>query len=211
MLNGIITIDGFAGCGKTTISKHVSQRLGIPFFDSGLLYRYISYVIISRNINDYSKVLDYLSKIRINKDGSIYEIQQFESVLRNDIVDSNVSRISARPDIRHFVNNLIRNAFTNKAAVLNGRDIGTSVFPNAELKIFISATIEKRISNWERGQLAMNRRVDVSLRKDEINKLVRRDNEDLSRAQGRIVCPSDAYVFTLDENSIDEIESFIIN
>lgn len=186
----IVAIDGPAASGKSTTARAVADALGFEHIDSGALYRAVTLIALELpeppeqwRAEDLAARAGALgvSLARSSAAGTLDVMVQGKSVgarLRGDAVTREVSRVAAMGQVRDFVNRLIRDAAPNGGVVLDGRDIGTAVFPDAEVKVFLVADPEERARRRlaERG-LASDPK-DVRL---EAEALVRRDDRDASR------------------------------
>ncbi|TXT47800.1 MAG: cytidylate kinase [Spirochaetes bacterium] len=145
----IVAMDGPAGCGKSTIAKLLSQRLGFLYINSGNIYRAIAWASIEQAIPlesvDTLVALARALSIAYESDGSIcIGTKCLSAELRSAAVDAIVAQVSAIPEIRVVVNRIVRNAAENRDAVVEGRDMTTVVFPDAQAKFFIDASVEER-------------------------------------------------------------------
>ncbi len=153
----IIAIDGHSSCGKSTMAKALAKKLGYVYIDSGAMYRVVTLVAlrngwISNKVPDKRKVIDGLKDIRISfqwdeKKGmntTFLNGENVEDEIRRLEVSENVSPISTIADVREEMVRQQRENGRNKGIVMDGRDIGTVVFPDAELKIFMTASPEIR-------------------------------------------------------------------
>ncbi len=153
----IIAIDGYSSTGKSTFAKLVAKGLGYIYADSGALYRAITYFAYTNGFIDEKGNVDKenLQKVimnitvsfRTNKKGesrTLLNGTDVERQIRTLTVSNNVSRIAEIPYVRSFVNMQLRSMAVDKGLVMDGRDIGTAVFPNAELKIFMTASEQVR-------------------------------------------------------------------
>jgi cytidylate kinase len=153
----IIAIDGHSSCGKSTMAKSIAQELGYIYIDSGAMYRVVTlYALRKRLINngvpDAEKLIAELKNIKITfkwdeisgKNTTFLNGENVEEEIRRLEVSENVSPISTIAEVRHEMVKQQRENGTNKGIVMDGRDIGTVVFPAAELKIFMTASPEIR-------------------------------------------------------------------
>ena len=144
-----IAIDGPAGSGKSSVSKLVAKNLGFTSIDTGALYRAVAYYfksneISEENIKSALKNIDLKAK---NIDGKFNVFLSGENVtdkIRGEEISKMTSKISKCPEVRNFLLELQRNLAKNENCVMDGRDIGTVVMPNAEIKIFLTAAPETR-------------------------------------------------------------------
>ena len=147
-----IAVDGPAGAGKSTVAKLVAEKLGMLYIDTGAMYRTVTYAVISNNIDvaDTPKIIEMLNKIDIKfvKENDSIKIYlnntDITDKIRNKEIDENVSVISAVPEVRDFLIKYQRELSENYDVILDGRDIGTVVFPDADFKFYIDASVEVR-------------------------------------------------------------------
>ncbi|WP_027359784.1 (d)CMP kinase [Desulforegula conservatrix] len=208
----LITIDGPAGAGKTTVSRSLAARLGYKYVDTGALYRAIAFEAISRNIpqddsNALEKIFPKLDiKLKTEANGSPKILNGHKDItefVRSPEVSMAASKISAMPAVREFLLDLQKNLGNEKEAVFEGRDMGTVVFPNADLKFFLDADIEAR---------AMRRFGDLGGTHplDEIREDIRtRDENDRNRAIAPLKQADDAVVVDSTNMSISEVVEFM--
>lgn len=149
----IIAIDGYSSTGKSTLAKLLAKELGYIHIDSGAMYRAITLFALKNDLIDNEiELIKQLPKIKIHfeinpktdKNEIFLNNENIEQEIRDMTVSSNVSLIAKIPEIRTFAVNLQRKMSENKRIVMDGRDIGTTVFPNADLKIFLNASAEER-------------------------------------------------------------------
>ena len=139
----VIAIDGPAASGKGSLAKKLAAHLGYDFLDTGALYRRVALKVLSKNIDpeDISGVIEAARELSAEL-GNDYD----DSALRSDNVGSTASKIAQIPEVREILIDFQRDFAKNaqKGAVLDGRDIGTVICPNADIKLFITASLEKR-------------------------------------------------------------------
>jgi cytidylate kinase len=153
----IIAIDGHSSCGKSTMAKSIAQELGYVYIDSGAMYRVVTLYalrkgLIENGVPNVEKILNELDNIKITfqwdkksgRNTTYLNGENVEDEIRQLEVSQNVSPISAIAEIRHEMVKQQRENGRNKGIVMDGRDIGTVVFPEAELKIFMTASPEIR-------------------------------------------------------------------
>ncbi|WP_321368691.1 (d)CMP kinase [uncultured Draconibacterium sp.] len=205
----IIAIDGHSSCGKSTMAKSLAQRLGYVYIDTGAMYRVVTLVAlrngwIENKIPDTQKVIDGLKDIKITfkwdeeagKNTTFLNGENVEEEIRQLEVSENVSPISTIAEVRHEMVRQQRENGKNKGIVMDGRDIGTVVFPDAELKIFMTASPEIRA---QRRYLELTEKGDnVSF--DEILANVKgRDKIDSTRAVSPLKQATDALILDNSE------------
>ena len=148
MENFIVTIDGPAGSGKSTIAKIIANRYGLTYLDTGAMYRMVALYILENDIpvEDISKIISSLDAIDIDiKDNRfILNGRDVSKEIRTPEVAGIVSNVAAIKEVREKLVDLQRAVSIGKKVILDGRDIGTVVFPKAELKIYLVASPEER-------------------------------------------------------------------
>ena len=148
----IVAIDGPAGSGKGTVTEIISKKLGLVNIGSGSAYRCVALETIKRDIKveETKKIIDMLNEINIEfkleagKDVIYLNGENVTTRIREKDVASIVSQVSAIKEVRFKLNDIFRNCAKNKDVIMEGRDIGTYVFPNADVKIYLDATPEER-------------------------------------------------------------------
>lgn len=198
--NIIIAIDGPAASGKGTIAKKLSEYFGLPYLDSGLLYRIVASEVISQNIDPLEKrlVIDHVKKINFGKSNL--------TNLRNDNV-SHVASITAQyQEVRDILLSYQR-SFASNGVVMDGRDIGTVVFPNADYKFYITATLEERTNRRFLELFEQNSELDRNIVKNDINN---RDQRDMLREIAPLAIADDAIEVDTTFMKIDDVIDFIV-
>lgn len=151
----IITIDGYSSCGKSTLAKALAKKLNYIFVDSGAMYRAITLYFLRNNISLSHKeqIVDALQHIHLSfhrnlqsGDNEVFlNAENVSSLIREMNVSNQVSEVAASKEVREYAVMQQQKMGKNKGLVMDGRDIGTTVFPNAELKIFMTADVETRV------------------------------------------------------------------
>lgn len=214
----IIAIDGYSGCGKSTTAKLVSERLNYLYIDTGAMYRavtlyFLEHFIALSNPKEVAKALDSIQlQFHANPVTQANEIflngLNVETEIRKMYVSEQVSHVSALPEVRHMLVEQQRKMAKKGGVVMDGRDIGTNVFPNAELKIFVTADIEVRAARRQQELLEKGQEVDL----DEIvQNLEERDRIDTSRKQNPLIKAEDAYILDTSYFTIEEQVDFVVN
>lgn len=152
----IVTIDGWSSCGKSTMARQLAKELDYIFIDSGAMYRAITLYFTRNNVNlqNSAEIVEALSRISLefifNPSNGNNEIwlngENVETFIRDIAVAEKVSAVATIKEVREFAVAQQQKIGTNKGIVMDGRDIGTAVFPNAELKIFMTADVEVRVA-----------------------------------------------------------------
>ena len=195
----IVAIDGGAGSGKGTIAKGISKEFNFSYFDTGIIYRGLALKTISK----YGK--DFIKKDAISE-ANIFDINSVnESEIRNPLIDKYSSIIASIPEVRNIVVNIQRN-FSKKSKgykgiVVDGRDIGTVIFPNANLKLFISASLEERAKRRFSDFLDKNEKISYN---EVIKQLQKRDQRDKERSVAPLVAAKDAHLIDTTGINIEE-------
>ena len=167
----IITIDGWSSCGKSTLAKQLSKELGYTYIDSGAMYRAITLYFLRNHIDwtKHSQVQEALKNITLgfrsnhkNGQSEMYlNDENVEYVIRDLVVAEKVSEVAAIKDVRSFAVAQQQLMGEKKAIIMDGRDIGTVVFPNAELKIFMTADNAIRVARRFKELYAKNPNVTI--------------------------------------------------
>ena len=196
----IIAIDGPAASGKGTVASKLAKIFNLPHLDSGQLYRHIAYQAIKSAIhpNNKSALLELTNKV-------VFDISEIED-LRNDEISTVASIISQYSEIRDQLIEYQRD-FASNGAVVDGRDIGTIIFPNADYKFYITASLDERT---ERRYLQLkkdNAEIDRNNIKNDINN---RDLRDINRKIAPLKKAEDAIEIDTTEMKIDDVIDFIV-
>ena len=213
-----IAIDGPAGAGKSTIAKAVSQKLGFIYVDTGALYRSIGLYALNqgKNTANRAEVSALLPEIQVKiryLDGTQHVYLNGEDVsddIRKPPVSMAASNVSAHPEVREFLLNLQRQFAKESNVVMDGRDIGTVVLPQADIKIFLTASSEERARRRYNELIEKGEQVDFDKIHEEIKQ---RDYNDSHRAIAPLKQADDAILVdttecTLEE-SIEQLETVI--
>ena len=205
----IISIDGAAGTGKTTVGIKLAKELNYQFLDSGKIYRAYTYKMINKNILKTIDIINQLSTTKIeykylsNKEILSLDGENVSDKLHSKQVDNYVSDISKIPEIRVKMTELQRE-IAKKNFIVVGRDIGTVVLPNAELKIFLTASIE------ERARRRYNERKNENI--DDIEKSIRnRDYIDSTRKVAPLKIPKNAIIIDTENKNVNKVSQEILN
>jgi len=204
----VVAIDGPAGAGKSTVAKIVANRVDIEYVDSGAIYRAITKKMLDSNIKieDYSKIEELLKDINISLlNGKIFiNGEDLTPFLRTKEVTELVSPVSNNVAIRHKVNEFLNEYSKNKSIIMDGRDIGTVVFPNADFKIYLDASLEKRSQ-----RRFLEKTTNMSL-DDIAHSIKKRDDNDKNKSFGALKVASDAIYLDTTDLSVDEVVDNIL-
>lgn len=205
----IVAIDGPAASGKSTSAKLLAKELGFLYLDTGAMYRCVSWAVIKDEIdlsND-RQLLNFLKIFKIDlkntgNDSSFYvNNKDVTDLIRKSNISQRVSEVSAIPDIRDFMVDIQRNYAKSENCVMEGRDIGTVVFPKAEVKFFIIASDEVRAKRRKLELESLGEKKSLSELIDEIR---RRDDFDSNRGHSPLKKAFDAIEIDTTDLSIDE-------
>ena len=212
----IIAIDGPAASGKSTTAKMVAKKLKMTYLDTGAMYRALTLALLRSNIDldDYDSVCKLVDELKLDiyaQEGKIVVILDDEDVsqaIRSMPVTKNVSAVSAMKYVREAMVEIQRNIGKKTDCVVEGRDIGTVVFPDAELKIFMVADIKMRAERRLKELLEMDEKSSLQ---EVIWDLKRRDEKDSSRAHSPLQKANEAIEIDTSMLSIDQQVEKIIN
>lgn len=211
MTNFSVAIDGPAGSGKSSISKLVAAKLNFTHIDTGALFRAVTLYVLENNIplEDEDKY-DFLDKIEINyKDNAIYlNGRNVSEDIRTDIVTKNVSAVSRLKVVRDKMIVLERKAASSGYVLMDGRDIGTVVLPNADVKIFLTASAEARAERRYK-ELCEKGITDITY-EGVLADIIERDRKDSSRAIAPLKKADDAILIDTTSLTIAEVCGKII-
>lgn len=218
MKNLVIAIDGHSGCGKSTTAKAVASKLGFKYLDSGAMYRAVTLYFLKHEINyqDIQEVAKALENITLdfvfNQAKQRYETMlndvNVEDEIRKSSVSDKVSEVSAIPEVRYALIDKQRQLAGNGSIVMDGRDIGTTVFPKADLKIFMTADIKVRA---RRRKIDLQNLNDQSGLDDIIANLKERDYKDMNRKVSPLRKADDAITIDTSELTFAEQVNKIVH
>ena len=210
----VISIDGFASTGKSTLAKLLAKKLSISHIDSGSIYRAVTlYALENKFLSNNKILLEKLVSSLSNSDISLKENrdgifimyvnnEDVEDKIRGSKVSKHVSEVAKYEEIREFVLRIQRNISKNKSIVMDGRDIGSFVFPNADVKFYVDASIKTR-SERRYNQLKEKEK-HLSIREVE-NDLLNRDNIDRTRKKSPLIIPKNSLVINNVNRTIDDV------
>ena len=189
----VIAIDGYSGTGKSSTAKQVATRLGYTYIDSGAMYRAVTYFFLQNGIDssDVNQVNAKLDQCSITFDGSsiLLNGENVDHQIRTMEVNQNVSKVSAISEVRHKLVEQQRKMGEQKGVVMDGRDIGTVVFPKAELKVFMTADMDVRTERRRKELVKKGMNEDLEVIKANLKE---RDRIDSTRADSPLKKADDA-------------------
>ena len=222
MLNKIIiAIDGTSSTGKSTIAKRLAKRLKYVYIDSGAMYRALTFYAIqkdyiSKTHFDVNKLINDLPNIYIDfkesKETNKFEVHlngmSVEKHIRSLSVSNLVSKVATIGKVRKQMVKVQHSLGLNKGIVMDGRDIGTVVFPNAELKFYLDASSDLRAKRRFKELIDSNH--DISYN-EVLSNINLRDGQDMSRKNSPLTVASDSIVINTDDISLDQLENKLLS
>lgn len=212
MRNVSIAIDGPAAAGKSTVAKLVAKKLGYTYIDTGAMYRAFTWYTLSKGIDpqneEESVKLIPEVKIKLSPDGKVYcnDIDVTKEI-RTTLVSGNVSYTASYKDIRLALVEQQREMANNTSVVMDGRDIGTYVLPNADVKIFQIASVETRA--MRRYKENMEKNIPCTY-EDIVNDVKKRDHIDSNRAFAPLKAAEDSVLLDTSDMNIEEVVNAIL-
>ncbi len=205
----VVAIDGPSGAGKTAAGERLAQRLGAILIDTGIFYRGLTHVALTQHVDTANEpgllalIQDLDAGVRLRDAGSAAEVlfhgEPVGDAIFSAEVDARVSEVAAHPGVRSALLDLQRTPATGRRAVVTGRDIGTVVFPDADVKIFLNASPDER---------ARRRALQVGAHPEDrsvANAMVQRDATDSTRLVAPLTRAADAIVIETDALSLDTV------
>ena len=217
----IIAIDGTSSTGKSTLAKRLSDKLNYIYIDSGAMYRALTYYAIDKkyiteSVFDSQKLIKDINNIKIdfqlNKDNDKYEIHlndiPVEKHIRTLTVSNYVSRIATIGELRKHMVKVQHSLGAGKGIIMDGRDIGTVVFPNAELKFYLDASLELRARR--RFKELIDNKHNITY--DEVLLNIKlRDEQDINRENSPLKAASDSIIIKTDNLNLPELEDIMFS
>ncbi|MBI2775049.1 (d)CMP kinase [Candidatus Dependentiae bacterium] len=213
----IITIDGPTASGKSTIAKGLAERLGWNCLSSGFLFRALAYILTHSlgyspqqiediQLADIQEAFGNRFSYTLNNSGgvAVFDGKEITQFLKDAQLDQLASIIAKNEDVRIAVSQLQRLLVRNENVVVEGRDCGSVVFPQALVKFFLTAQAEVRAHRWSKEQLARGNPVEI----EHVKKMIEeRDKRDTSRQIAPLVVPDGAYIIDSSQSTPNEIVS----
>ncbi len=216
----IIAIDGYSSSGKSTMARDLAKRIGYVYVDSGAMYRAVTLYALQHGMAKDGKVdtealIAALPEIKISfqpagADGVQHTLLNGEDVerqIRDMEVSSMVSPVAVIPEVRHHLTRLQQEYGKEKGIVMDGRDIGTTVFPNAEMKVFVNASPEERA---RRRVLELKQKGEEVTYEDVLKNILERDHIDTTRKESPLRKAEDAHELDNDKMTLKEQEEWLI-
>lgn len=208
-----IAIDGPSAAGKSTIAKRLAKALGYSHLDTGAMYRCVGYLAAQRGIDlhDEDALTEMTASMRIRFDSEVHVFLNEEDVsaaIRENRVSMLASSVSVHPRVRKLLVDMQRQMALDKGVIMDGRDIGTVVLPDAELKIFMVASVEARARRRYQEYLDKHIEADYDTICEDIKK---RDDQDMHRAASPLTKAADAHEIDTSDMSIEEVCAAILS
>ena len=210
MKNLIVAIDGPAGSGKSTIAKLLAKKYDLTYIDTGAMYRMITLYLLENNIdiNDLKEVERVLNTVNLDMQGDKFFLDNVDvsTKIREKRINDNVSKVASIKIVRSNLVDLQRKISNNKDVILDGRDVGTVIFPNAQAKIFLIASPEERARR--RYNEFLEKKTEITY--DEVLKSIKeRDHIDSTRDESPFVKADDAIELDSTNLTIEDVINFI--
>jgi CMP/dCMP kinase len=214
----VVAIDGYSSCGKSTTAKLVAKELGYAYIDTGAMYRAVTLFFLENYIDftNPKKIAEALQRIHITfernaktKRNEVYlNGLNVEDEIRQMYISDQVSEVSVIPEVRHCMVRQQQKMGKKRGVVMDGRDIGTTVFPDAEVKVFMTADVTIRAQRRQQELLDKGQMVPL----DEIlENLRKRDLIDSTRKESPLVQAADAEILDTTFITIDEQVDFVLS
>jgi len=207
----IVAVDGPAGSGKSSVSRKAALEMGIKYIDSGAIYRAITWYFMDKYGDDFAvkDPVKELSAVKIEQlfesDGKVRTLldgKDISSAIREEKVAGNISVFSDNKDVRDYVSALLRKWAGENSIVMDGRDIGTVVFPDADLKVYLDASVDIRTTRRVKEYTDSGKNVDEnSIR----NQIIQRDFKDENREFGPLKRAEDSVYIDTSGMAFDDV------
>ena len=210
MNNIIVAIDGPAGSGKSTIAKLLAKKYNLTYIDTGAMYRMITLYLLENNIDisDLKEVERVLNTVNLDMQGDKFYLDNVDvsTKIREKRINDNVSKVASIKIVRSNLVDLQRKISNNKDVILDGRDVGTVIFPNAQVKIFLIASPEERARR--RYNEFLEKKTEITY--NEVLKSIKeRDHIDSTRDESPFVKADDAIELDSTNLTIEDVINFI--
>lgn len=211
----IVAVDGPAGSGKSSVAREVALRAGLKYVDSGALYRAVTLHTMRTRGKvveelDFSSIIDEITlQQRYNDDGTCTTFLNGDDVsedIRTEQIAANIGIVSDQRVVRDFINNYIRSWTADNSIIIDGRDIGTVVFPDATLKVYLDASVDERTRRRSLEYAEKGKDVDVNSIKSQI---ILRDTQDENRPFGALKKANDAHYLDTSNHSREEVVTIL--
>ena len=205
----VVAIDGPAGTGKSTVAHKVAQELGLTFLNSGSFYRALTLAALDAgiNIDDTDSMMEFAGKQKLDYVNAHLFLngKDIDDLLHQDKVDANVSKVSSIVPLRHLVNDRMREIVKSLSIICEGRDMTTVVFPKAEFKFYLDASIDVQ------AQRRFDQGVSGLTLEEVKAAIIKRDEQDRNKAEGSLKRAADAKYIDTSDLTINDVCAIIIN
>jgi cytidylate kinase len=209
----IITVDGPAGAGKSTACQALAGKLGYRYLDSGAMYRALAYVVLEAEKDGDCRGVEALARhfqvqfaVKGGETRTLVGSKDISNEIRKPHISMLASRLSARKEVRERLTELQRAMGVQGGVVSEGRDIGTVVFPQAEIKFFLDASLEERARRRHQEQVKQGHKITYY---EVLDDIVKRDQQDRNRELAPLKPASDAILIDSTNLSPDEVVQFM--
>ena len=208
-----IALDGPAGAGKSTIAKAVAKKLSFIYVDTGALYRAIGFYAIKNKISSENEIISSLKKIKVDLkfENNLQKVflcdEDISEEIRTSEVSMMASKISAIPAVREFLFDLQQDLAKKNNVIMDGRDIGTVILPEANVKIFLTASSEKRAERRYKELIEKGLQVDYD---DILKDIIKRDYDDSNRKIAPLKAAADAIFVDTSAYNLEESINLIL-
>ena len=210
MNNIIVAIDGPAGSGKSTIAKIIAKKFNFTYIDTGAMYRMITLYLLENNIDfdNLKEIEKVLNTVNLDMQGDKFYLNSVDvtTKIREKRINENVSKVASIKIVRSNLVDLQRKVSNNKNVILDGRDVGTVIFPNAQVKIFLIASPEERARR--RYKEFLEKKTEITY-EEVLNSIKERDHIDSTRDESPFVKADDAIELDSTNLTIDDVVNFI--
>ena len=207
----VVAVDGPAGSGKSSVCRRVALEIGVKYIDSGAIYRAITWYFIDKYGDDLPAIdaIDQLNDLKIEqvfeKSGDVKTLlndKDISKAIREEKVAEKISLFSDNREIRDYVTSLLRKWSCENSIIMDGRDIGTVVFPNADLKVYLDASVDVRTKRRAKEYAELGKNVDENLIR---NQIIKRDFKDENREFGPLKKGIDSVYLDTSNMSFNDV------
>ncbi len=207
----LIVIDGPAGSGKSSVSKIIADKLNINYLDTGSMYRMITYYFLKNNLSlDEASIINYIDEINMSYTNNklLLNNEDVEQFIRSNEINSNIGSIANSKTVREKMIELQRSIVENNDFIVDGRDLGTVVFPNCKNKFYLTASVDTRAKR----RFEQNKRLGIDSDLDQIKASIKqRDKNDMNREISPLKQADDAILIDSSDLSLEEVVNKIIS
>ncbi len=203
----VITVDGPGGVGKGTISALLAEKLDWNYLDSGALYRLTALACVQKKITldseqEVSQIAENLVVKFLPQGGILLENHEVEALIRTETAGNNASKVAALPAVREALFKRQQAFLQAPGLIADGRDMGTAIFPDAQLKVFLTASPDERAKRRYKQLIEKGNDVKIA---DLVTDIKERDERDMNRSASPLKPAQDAHIIDTSELNIDEV------